>query len=143
MKPGSNPMSVLAIASESVPGGSQPDSHNRSAYSNHSARIDAMAARTGTAASSETKASAHACGASRSGPSGPLRLTISVVSSRIPPPGAAASLLRSVAYFDGAAPLAVLLAWAAGGVALLGLGALRARQMTTPTASPEPVAVPA
>ncbi|MGW6625723.1 hypothetical protein ACWF99_31315 [Nocardia sp. NPDC055002] len=62
------------------------------------------------------------------------------------PPGAAASLLRSVAYFDGAgalAPLTVLLAWAAGGVALLGLGALRSRQLTTPTASPEPVAVPA
>ncbi|MFF2396926.1 hypothetical protein [Nocardia sp. NPDC058114] len=62
------------------------------------------------------------------------------------PPGAAAALLRSVAYFDGAgalAPLTVLLAWAAGGVALLGLGALRSRQLTTPTASPEPVAVPA
>ncbi|MFE5479205.1 hypothetical protein ACFQ9R_26085 [Nocardia sp. NPDC056541] len=62
------------------------------------------------------------------------------------PPGAAAALLRSVAYFDSAgalAPLAVLLAWAAGGVALLGLGALRSRQLTTPTASPEPVAVPA
>ncbi|MGW0328035.1 hypothetical protein [Nocardia sp. NPDC003183] len=62
------------------------------------------------------------------------------------PPGAAAALLRSVAYFDGAgalAPLTVLLAWAAGGVALLGLGALRSRQLATPTASPEPVAVPA
>ncbi|MFD6451639.1 hypothetical protein ACFWF3_12740 [Nocardia sp. NPDC060220] len=62
------------------------------------------------------------------------------------PPGAAAALLRSVAYFDGAgalAPLTVLLAWAAGGVALLGLGALRSRQLTTPTTSPEPVAVPA
>ncbi|WKG10985.1 hypothetical protein QX204_05745 [Nocardia sp. PE-7] len=62
------------------------------------------------------------------------------------PPGAAASLLRSVAYFDGAgaiAPLAVLLAWAAGGVALLGVGALRSRQTSAPTAAPEPVAVPA
>ncbi|MEV6660204.1 hypothetical protein [Nocardia fluminea] len=62
------------------------------------------------------------------------------------PPGAAASLLRSVAYFDAAgalAPFLVLLAWAAGGVALLGLGALRSRQSTIPTASPEPVAVPA
>ncbi|MFD6106432.1 hypothetical protein ACFWFQ_27645, partial [Nocardia salmonicida] len=62
------------------------------------------------------------------------------------PPGAAASLLRSVAYFDGAgaiAPLAVLLAWAAAGVALLGLGAVRSRQTSAPTAVSEPVAVPA
>ncbi|WP_446225175.1 hypothetical protein ACTWPB_08725 [Nocardia sp. IBHARD005] len=62
------------------------------------------------------------------------------------PPGAAASLLRSVAYFNGAgaiAPLTVLLAWAAGGVALLGLGALRSRRTDTPTAAPEPTAVPA
>ncbi|TCJ93596.1 hypothetical protein [Nocardia alba] len=62
------------------------------------------------------------------------------------PPGAAASLLRSVAYFDGAgalAPLTVLLAWAAAGVALLGLAALRSRQEAMLTAAPEPVAVPA
>ncbi|MFD4460176.1 hypothetical protein [Nocardia sp. NPDC058480] len=62
------------------------------------------------------------------------------------PPGAAASLLRSVAYFNGAGaltPLAVLLAWATGGLALLAFAAARTRQMSTPTAAPEPVAVPA
>ncbi|RAY12033.1 hypothetical protein DPM19_27185 [Actinomadura craniellae] len=44
------------------------------------------------------------------------------------PPGAAVSLLRSVAFFDGAAatgPLAVLLVWAGAGLALLFLGARR------------------
>ncbi|MFE1594049.1 hypothetical protein [Nocardia sp. NPDC058705] len=62
------------------------------------------------------------------------------------PPGAAASLLRSVAYFDGAGaagPLAVLLVWAAAGLALLGVGTLRARRETEPAATTEPVAVPA
>ncbi|MGY0497339.1 hypothetical protein ACWZHB_02425 [Nocardia sp. FBN12] len=62
------------------------------------------------------------------------------------PPGAAASLLRSVAYFDGAgaiAPLTVLIAWGAGGLALLGLGAVRSRQVATPIAANEPVGVPA
>ncbi|MEV6062558.1 hypothetical protein [Nocardia asteroides] len=61
------------------------------------------------------------------------------------PPGAAASLLRSVAYFDGAgalAPLTVLLTWSAAGLALLGLGALRARN-TVSSASAAPVPVPA
>ncbi len=62
------------------------------------------------------------------------------------PPGAAASLLRSVAYFDGAGaagPLAVLLVWAAAGLALLGVGALRSRGPIEPSTTPEPVAVPA
>ncbi|MBF6361731.1 hypothetical protein IU447_16590 [Nocardia farcinica] len=46
------------------------------------------------------------------------------------PPGAASSLLRSVAFFDGAGatkPLVVLLVWAACGIALLGVAALRER----------------
>lgn len=46
------------------------------------------------------------------------------------PPGAAVSLLRSVAYFDGAgaaAPAAVLAAWAAAGAGLLAAGVLRGR----------------
>ncbi|MFC5752707.1 hypothetical protein [Actinomadura rugatobispora] len=46
------------------------------------------------------------------------------------PPGAAATLLRSVAYFDGAGstgPLIVLLSWAVAGLVLLGLGGLRSR----------------
>lgn len=50
------------------------------------------------------------------------------------PPGAAASLLRSVAFFDGAAalgPLTVLLVWAGIALALLGVGALRGRQVET------------
>ncbi|MBC7301923.1 MAG: hypothetical protein H5T78_13320 [Nocardia sp.] len=62
------------------------------------------------------------------------------------PPGAAASLLRSVAYFDGAGaagPLAVLLVWAAAGLALLGVGALRSRGEIEPSTTPERVAVPA
>lgn len=45
------------------------------------------------------------------------------------PPGAAGSLLRSVAYFDGAGaagPLLVLACWLAGGVALFTLGVRRA-----------------
>ncbi|MBF6189968.1 hypothetical protein U3653_06300 [Nocardia sp. CDC186] len=46
------------------------------------------------------------------------------------PPGAAASLLRSVAFFDGAAatgPLVVLLVWSAAALGLLGVAALRGR----------------
>ncbi|SUD47637.1 ABC-2 family transporter protein [Nocardia otitidiscaviarum] len=59
------------------------------------------------------------------------------------PPGAAASLLRSVAFFDGAgaaAPLTVLLVWAAAALALLGLGAVRARRVEAPAGAPVPVA---
>ncbi|MEV4126732.1 hypothetical protein [Nocardia sp. NPDC049707] len=55
------------------------------------------------------------------------------------PPGAAASLLRSVAFFDGAAatrPLVVLIIWAVAALVLLGLGALRGRR---PAAKPAPV----
>ncbi|RBO88330.1 hypothetical protein [Nocardia puris] len=57
------------------------------------------------------------------------------------PPGAGASLLRSVAFFDGAGaakPLVVLLVWAGAAVVLLGVGALRRRgtDAATPT---EPV----
>ncbi|MFI0448965.1 hypothetical protein [Actinomadura sp. 6N118] len=47
------------------------------------------------------------------------------------PPGAAVSLLRSVAFFDGAnagGPLTVLLAWAAAALAFFGVGALRSRR---------------
>ncbi|MFI9413131.1 hypothetical protein [Nocardia gamkensis] len=50
------------------------------------------------------------------------------------PPGAAASLLRSVAFFDGAAatgPLVVLLVWSALALALLGVAALRGRPAQT------------
>ncbi|MEU5760317.1 hypothetical protein [Nocardia sp. NPDC047648] len=50
------------------------------------------------------------------------------------PPGAAASLLRSVAFFDGAAatgPLVVLLVWSALALALLGVAALRGRPAET------------
>ncbi|MGY1948787.1 hypothetical protein [Nocardia asiatica] len=46
------------------------------------------------------------------------------------PPGAAASLLRSVAFFDGAAatgPLVVLLVWGALALTLLAVGTLRGR----------------
>ncbi|MFC8043615.1 hypothetical protein [Nocardia sp. NPDC057353] len=46
------------------------------------------------------------------------------------PPGAAVSLLRSVAFFDGAAaggPLLVLLIWAGAALALLGVGVVRER----------------
>ncbi|WP_280382971.1 hypothetical protein [Nocardia wallacei] len=56
------------------------------------------------------------------------------------PPGAAATLLRSVAFFDGAGamtPLLVLLCWAAAALLLLALGALRPSR-TTP--EPQPVA---
>ncbi|MCM6773632.1 hypothetical protein NDR87_09140 [Nocardia sp. CDC159] len=53
------------------------------------------------------------------------------------PPGAAATLLRSVAFFDGhavATPLIVLFTWAAAAVALLAVTALRPR-----IAAPQPV----
>ncbi|MFI6869115.1 hypothetical protein [Nocardia sp. NPDC050406] len=60
------------------------------------------------------------------------------------PPGAAATLLRSVAFFDGAgaaAPLMVLLGWAAVALALLGIGALRGRRADeVPANAPIPVA---
>ncbi|MFE7741475.1 hypothetical protein [Nocardia sp. NPDC057455] len=54
------------------------------------------------------------------------------------PPGAAASLLRSVAFFDGAAaagPLVVLLVWSALALALLGAAALRDRRAETPASA--------
>ncbi|GAA3949174.1 membrane protein [Actinomadura viridis] len=59
---------------------------------------------------------------------------------RLLPPGAAATLLRSVAFFDGAGaagPLTVLLAWAAAGLALLALGGLRSRGAGVPAAGRE------
>ncbi|WP_433622981.1 hypothetical protein [Nocardia sp. CA-120079] len=63
------------------------------------------------------------------------------------PPGAAASLLRSVAFFDGAAaaePLVVLTVWALAALVLLGVGALRGQRPaadSTPVRTGEPVAV--
>ncbi len=60
------------------------------------------------------------------------------------PPGAAASLLRSVAFFDGAAaagPLIVLSSWCVVALALLGIGALRSRQTGT-AAAPAPSQLP-
>ncbi|MEV0250866.1 hypothetical protein AB0H76_30025 [Nocardia sp. NPDC050712] len=63
------------------------------------------------------------------------------------PPGAAASLLRSVAFFDGAGavkPLVVLLVWAALAVALLGIGFVKSRGATpAPATAPESEPVPA
>ena len=61
------------------------------------------------------------------------------------PPGATGSLLRSVSWFDGAgagAPLWVLLAWCAGGLALLGAGAVVGRRRD-PAPDSAPVPVPA
>ncbi|NNH73022.1 hypothetical protein HLB23_24705 [Nocardia uniformis] len=59
------------------------------------------------------------------------------------PPGAAATLIRSVAYFGGAgaaAPLTVLLVWAAAALALLGVGAVRTRgAASAPAGAPIPV----
>ncbi|WP_433680004.1 hypothetical protein [Nocardia sp. CA-119907] len=55
------------------------------------------------------------------------------------PPGAVASLLRSVAFFDGAAatkPLVVLIIWSIAALVLLGIGVLRGRR---PAAGPAPV----
>lgn len=64
------------------------------------------------------------------------------------PPGAGATLLRSVAFFDGAGvgkPLLVLLGWAAVGSVLLGIGMFRDRRSKgsapTPEAEAEPVSV--
>ena len=51
------------------------------------------------------------------------------------PPGAGANLLRSTGFFDGAAagvPVAVLLAWALGGLALVALAAMRGRRSAAP-----------
>ncbi len=53
------------------------------------------------------------------------------------PPGAAATMLRAVAFFDGARiaqPLTVLLAWAAFGLALFAGAALRTRTKASPPA---------
>jgi hypothetical protein len=58
------------------------------------------------------------------------------------PPGAAATLLRSVAFFDGAGdtgPLTVLTAWAAAGFALVVLGGLRRRSEGEAVPDREPV----
>ncbi|SDU84105.1 hypothetical protein [Jiangella alkaliphila] len=55
------------------------------------------------------------------------------------PPGATGSLLRSVAYFDGAGaagPLLVLACWLAGGVALFALGVRRAQRAAAAAAAP-------
>ncbi|WP_069164322.1 hypothetical protein [Nocardia altamirensis] len=61
------------------------------------------------------------------------------------PPGAAASLIRSVAFFDGAgaaAPLTILLVWSVAAIALLGVGALRAKRISENSAPARvPVAV--
>ncbi|XVQ13389.1 hypothetical protein ACQP1W_12890 [Spirillospora sp. CA-255316] len=57
------------------------------------------------------------------------------------PPGAAATLLRSVVYFDGAGstgPLVVLLSWAVAGLVLLGLGGLRSRSKPAEVPEREP-----
>lgn len=57
------------------------------------------------------------------------------------PPGAAATLLRSVAFFDGAGaagPLIVLAAWAAAGFALLAAGVLRGRPSDAAARDREP-----
>ncbi|MCP2292740.1 hypothetical protein [Nocardia amikacinitolerans] len=62
------------------------------------------------------------------------------------PPGAAASLLRSVAFFDGAGagkPLAVLVIWAAAALVLLGVAALRGRAEAAPVPQPAAEPVPA
>ncbi|WP_225727159.1 MULTISPECIES: hypothetical protein [unclassified Nocardia] len=59
------------------------------------------------------------------------------------PPGAAASLLRSVAFFDNAGsakPIAVLLIWAAAALVLLGIGVRRAAPAVTPVREPATVA---
>jgi hypothetical protein len=62
------------------------------------------------------------------------------------PPGAAASLLRSVAFFDGAGaqrPMLVLLAWAGFALVLFGIGAIRDRARVEPAPTAEPAPVPA
>ncbi|WP_242901634.1 hypothetical protein [Actinomadura terrae] len=58
------------------------------------------------------------------------------------PPGAAVTLLRSTSFFDGAGSaraLAVLAAWAAAGLALLAVGALRRRNEEHPVPERTPV----
>ncbi|MEU2101890.1 hypothetical protein [Nocardia sp. NPDC019255] len=59
------------------------------------------------------------------------------------PPGAAASLLRSVAFFDAAAtgPLVVLLVWSAAALGLLGVAALRGRPAEAQAPAPDAVPV--
>ncbi|HEU5130107.1 MAG TPA: hypothetical protein VFU12_19160 [Glycomyces sp.] len=58
-------------------------------------------------------------------------------------PGAGATLLRSVAFFEGhgaQAAAAVLAAWLAGGVVLFVVGAVRAKARATAAPAPEPEA---
>ncbi|MDL4771422.1 MULTISPECIES: hypothetical protein [Thermomonosporaceae] len=58
------------------------------------------------------------------------------------PPGASATLLRSVAFYDGATPagpLLVLTAWAVAGLALLAAGAVRGRAQKAPADERRPV----
>lgn len=66
------------------------------------------------------------------------------------PPGAGATLVRSVAFFDGAragGPLLVLLGWAAAGLVLLGIGIFRelrsgrSAEVAAPESEPVPAAV--
>ncbi|MFC4051083.1 hypothetical protein ACFOY4_15435 [Actinomadura syzygii] len=60
------------------------------------------------------------------------------------PPGAAVTLLRSVAFFDGAGagrPLVVLAAWAVGGLVLLTVGGLRGRVRDETARDREPALV--
>jgi hypothetical protein len=55
------------------------------------------------------------------------------------PPGAGSQALRSVTYFDGAAataPLAVLVAWAAAGIGMVGLAQLRVRRTRSTSSTP-------
>jgi hypothetical protein len=62
------------------------------------------------------------------------------------PPGAGATLLRSVAFFDGAGagrPLSVLASWAALGLALTAMGHYRARRASTVPAAPARIGEPA
>nr|BFE64871.1 hypothetical protein GCM10020063_093970 [Dactylosporangium thailandense] len=62
------------------------------------------------------------------------------------PPGAAGSLLRSTAFFDGAGAgphVLVLVAWAAAGLLLAGLAALRRRPAPAPEADAEAALVSA
>ncbi len=59
------------------------------------------------------------------------------------PPGAGGSLLRSVAFFDGAgggSPLLVLVAWLGGGLLLAVAGTLLERRRTVPAADRLPIA---
>src|SRR5690606_6118738 len=62
------------------------------------------------------------------------------------PPGAAASLIRSVAFFDWAGaqgPLLVLVGWAVLALVLLGVGVLRDSRRSEPVDGPAAVPVPA